>query len=153
MRDPLPGRRVLARRAAALILAFAVLLVGGCGRDGEGLHPAARAVQELLELRADDVRDAEAYAPYFEESALATALAEGSDEPTGTPRVPRWETPYVSEATTETASVVVVWKASDGFPGWPAVNIFLLSLIEDRWVVVDALEATSAPAPLPSGSR
>jgi len=132
-------------------LLIAALALTGCSPGGDDLHPAARAVQELLELRVKDVRDAGAYAPYVQESSLASALAEGSDEPTGTPRVPEWETPYVSEATSQTASVVVVWKASADFPDWPTVNVFLLGLEDDRWVVLDALEATAPPEPMAPG--
>jgi hypothetical protein len=139
------------RRTAPLLFILVVLLalIAGCASTTSAeKHPAARTVARLLELRRDDVRDPKRYAPFFMESELATALAEGSAEPTGTPRVPLWETPYVSEETSRQASVVVVWKADAAFEDWPAVNIFLLERFEDRWVVTDAIEATSAPAPL-----
>lgn len=141
---------VRGRRLVLLFLAVVLTLgvVSCTSTDPAVDHPAAIAVDELLELRRDDVRDPREYVPYFLESSLATALAEGSDEPTGTPRVPRWEPPYVSEETSTTASVVVVWKVDDDFEGWPAINIFLMSLEGERWVVTDAVEATSAPTPI-----
>jgi hypothetical protein len=139
------------RRLVPLVFvaALVIALVAGCKAAAPAVdHPAAETVQRLLELRRDDVRDPEAYAPFFLDSELATALAEGSGEPTGTPRVPEWEAPYVSEESSESVSVAVVWKADPDFEGWPAVNVFLLSLTDGRWIVVDALEATAAPAPL-----
>ena len=85
-------RRSLISTVAVLFLAALLVGAAGCGARGEAYdHPAARAVAELLELRRDDVRDAGAYAPYFAESAIATTLAEPSEVPTGTPRVPAWE--------------------------------------------------------------
>jgi len=62
--------------------------------------------------------------------------------------VPEWEPPYVSEETSSGADVVVVWKASDDFPDWPAINIFKTQQSDGRWVVIDALEATTAPEPM-----
>lgn len=136
-----------------LAAAAVMVLVVGCAPGSDVDHPAARAIQELLELRRADVRDASAYEPYFESRELAATLAEGSNEPTGTPRVPDWESPFVSEETTDTASVAVVWKADDAFPDWPAVNIFTLTLHQGRWVVIDAAEATVAPKPVsPDGA-
>ena len=126
-----------------VLLAFAA----GCTSSPAEKHDAAKTIDRLLELRRDDVRDPKAYAPYFLESELATALAESSTD-TGTPRVPRWDAPYVSEETSQQVSVVVVWKADKDFKDWPAVNIFMLERNDDRWVVVDAIEASSAPAPL-----
>lgn len=133
---------------AVLVTALAFGSVACRSADSATDHPAAQTVGELLKIRRKDVRDPEAYAPYFLESSLATALAESSEEATGEPRVPLWETPYVSEETPTTASVVVVWKADAAFEGWPALNIFLMSLEDDRWVVIDAIEATSAPEPI-----
>ncbi len=143
-------------RVVASTLLLAVLLVRGCGADPATSHPAARTIQKLLELRAKDVRDAKAYAPYFEESALATALAEESTEATGTRQVPPWKAPYVSEETTATASVVVVWEKSAAFPDWPKANIFAVALREGAWIVIDAIETTSPPEPIKralSGSK
>ena len=140
-------RRTVCVLCVTIMLASAALT--GCGSLGPAYeHPAAVAVEELLRLRADDVRDAGAYEPYFLDPAVADALVEPSANATGTPRVPDWERPYVSEETSATADVVVVWKPSDDFPDWPDVNIFVMSLVEDRWVVSDAEEATQAPPPL-----
>jgi len=146
------------RRSAAsayLLLAFALvcaLALAGCAA-GSDEHPAVTVIRELLELRRADNRDPEAYERFFLEPELAAALAEGSGEPTGTPRVPQWEQPYLSEESTASASVVVVWKTDDEFEGWPAVNVFSLSLVDERWVVIDAVEATSAPEPLRDTSQ
>lgn len=129
----------------ALALALALALVG-CAADAT--HPAVTAITDLLSLRRDDVRDPSAYEPYFADAELAAALAQGSGEPTGTPQVPEYEPPYLTAETTSTADVAVVWKASDAFPEWPTATVFMLSLADDRWIVLDALEATSAPEPL-----
>lgn len=144
------ARAHTARICLSLAMAVAVAVVAGCatGSSVAERHPAARTIQELLELRRHDVRDPKAYRKYFEESALATALAEGSVEPTGTPSVPQWQPPYASAVTSSTASVVVVWKPSADFPDWPAVNVFSLKLDKGRWLLVDAVEATSAPEPI-----
>src|SRR5574340_864410 len=72
--------QVLMRTARIVImtaLGVALLVAAGCATSAATKHPAAQAIQRLLELREDDVRDAAAYADYFEESALATAVAEG----------------------------------------------------------------------------
>lgn len=137
------------RRAAAWMLVATGLLavLAGCAPEG-AVHPAVSVIEDLLELRRADSRSAETYAPFFLESSLATALAEPSGDPTGTPRVPLWETPYVSEETSDTASVVVVWKQDPDFEGWPGVNVFSVQLLEGAWVVVDAVETTTAPPPL-----
>ena len=135
----------------AVLAAYAVTACAGA-RPSPGVHPAVLAVESLLELRRDDVRDAEAYAMYLADPAVASALAEPSEVPTGTPRVPEWETPYVSEEGSGTASVVVVWKPDAMFEEWPAVNVFLTEVVDGRWVVTDALEATSTPVPI-GGAR
>ncbi len=132
------------RMVAAVMVAAA--LSSGC--SAEAAHPAVARVTDLLELRRDDVRDPAAYEEYFADTGLAAELASGSGEPTGTPQVPDYDTPYLAAETTSTADVAVVWKASDDFPDWPAVTVFILSLTDDRWLVIDALEATSAPEPL-----
>lgn len=137
------------RRLIPLVCLAAVVLatIAGCASVASS-HPAARTVEGLLELRRDDVRDPKAYAPYFLESSLATALAQSAAETTEAPRVPEWDRIYVSEETSSGASVAVVWKKDKAFPDWPAVNIFSVELRDDRWVVVDAVEATSAPKPI-----
>lgn len=134
-------RRTLA--ALSLILALAL---AACAAPA--MHPAITRIADLLELRRSDVRDPAAYEGYFADPELAAALAQGSGEPTGTPQIPEYEPPYLTAETTSTAEVAVVWRASDDFPGWPAATVFLLSLVDDRWVVTDALEASSTPEPL-----
>lgn len=155
MNASLALRRFRRPGVAALLavgMTAAVVLLASCGGTDElsyaESHPAARAVEAVLELRAEDVRDVDAYVPYFESSEVATALAEASDVPTGTPRVPGWKTPYVSAETSTTADVVVVWKETAEFPGWPVANVFSTRLLDGRWVVVDAVETSSAPEPV-----
>ncbi|MBC7266044.1 MAG: hypothetical protein H5T75_03600 [Coriobacteriia bacterium] len=148
------GRRV--RIAHGLLAVTALLCVlaapaAGCGIvETSPKHPAVRAVEALLELRRDDVRDAKAYTRFFEDSAIATALVEPGLVPTDTPRVPRWRDLYVSKAASSTAEVAVVWKPDDAFKEWPKATVFSLALVDGRWVVVDAREETQAPEPAPS---
>lgn len=139
------------RRFAPIIalLAVSVALTACSGGGGGPLpHPAVTAVSELLELRRDDVRDVDAYAPYFEDAELAEALAAPSESPTGTPRVPPFQAPYLTAESTSTAEVAVVWEQDDAFPDWAPVTIFSTRLADDTWRVVDALEATLTPEPL-----
>lgn len=134
------------------MLALAVLvLLAAC--TAPAAHPAVARVSELLELRRDDVRDPAAYEGFFGDPSLASSLSEGSGEPTGTPQVPEFDPPYLAAETTSTVDVAVVWKASDDFPDWPAATVFIMSLLGDDWVVVDAIEATAAPEPLVAPSR
>ncbi len=130
----------------SLMFVFAAVLLAGCAADA--VHPAITAIASLLELRRDDVRAPGAYEKYFADPAIAAELASGSSEATGTPQVPEYEPLYLTAETTSTADVAVVWKASDGFEGWPAATVFMLSLDDGRWIVIDALETTSAPEPL-----
>lgn len=154
--NPSPVLRRIRRPGVVALVAVgmmsAVVLLASCGGTDKltyaEAHPAARAVEAVLELRADDVRDVDAYVPYFESSEVATALAEASGVPTGTPRVPGWETPYVSAETSTTADVVVVWTDTAEFADWPAVNVFSTRLLEGHWVIVDAEETSSAPEPV-----
>ncbi|MHB1016874.1 MAG: hypothetical protein ACYC2X_03145 [Coriobacteriia bacterium] len=133
----------------ALLLALCALLAA-CSDGGGGPlpHPAVGAVTELLELRRDDTRDVSAYAPYFEDAELAEALASPGDEPTGTPRVPPYRPPYLSAESTSTAEVAVVWESDDDFPDWAPVTIFSTKLAGGTWLIVDAIETTTAPEPL-----
>lgn len=133
------------RHLAPIALTLALALAA-C--TAQAVHPAVTRVAELLELRRSDVREPAAYEVFFEDPSLASALAQGSGEPTGTPQVPEYDPPYLSAETSATADVAVVWKMSDDFPDWPAVTVFILSLVDGDWMVTDALEATSAPEPL-----
>lgn len=136
----------MTRRPSTAFIACVLVLLAACAAPA--VHPAVTRVMDLLELRRDDVRDPASYEAYFADPELAAALAEGGGEPTGTPQIPEYDSPYLTAETTSTADVAVVWKVSDEFTGWPAVTVFILSLDDDRWLVVDALEATSAPEPL-----
>lgn len=135
-------------RRVSLIVALLMLCapVIGCAGGEEPLpHPAVTAVTELLQLRRADVRNADAYAPYFEDAAMADALAEASGVPTGTPRVPPYRAPYLSAESTSAAEVAVVWEDGDGFPEWVPVTVFHTRLTEGQWRVTDAVETTVAP--------
>lgn len=137
--------------AAMALLGALAALAAGCGIvERNPKHPAVQAIESLLELRRDDVRDAKAYTRFFEDSAIATALVEPGLVPTGTPRVPRWRDLYVSKAASSTAEVAVVWKPDDAFKEWPKATVFSLALVDGRWVVVDAREETQAPGPAPA---
>lgn len=133
------------------VVAMAGVLLAACAAPA--VHPAVTRVADLLDLRRSDVRDPAAYETFFEDPTLASALAQGSGEPTGTPQVPDYEPPYLTAETTSTADVAVVWKTSDDFTDWPAVTVFILSLVDGDWMVTDALEATSAPKPLAAASE
>jgi|GEM_PF-1620039 len=132
-----------------VVVTLSLLLAGlsGCGSTPEP-HPAVERVDELLQLRRDDVRDPAAYEGYFADPRFAASLAQASTEPTGTPRVPPYEPPYLAAETTSTVDVAVVWRADDAFPEWPAANVFRLALEDGLWVVVDAIEADPAPESL-----
>lgn len=135
-----------------VVLAVALGVLAGCSAPKEVRHPAVEAIVDLLELRRDDVRDPAAYEDFFENPELAAALADSSGEDTGTPQVPEYEDPYLSAETSATADVAVVWKSSEAFPDWPAATVFSLVLADDRWIVVDALETTVAPEPVPAAA-
>ena len=137
------------RRIALAAIVLALALLTACSGSGGPLpHPAVTAVSELLERRRADARDPAAYEPYVGDPELAAALAGGSTEPTGTPRVPPYRNPYLSAESTSTADVAVVWEPDAAFDGWAAVTVFSTALEDGRWVVVDALETTAAPEPL-----
>lgn len=134
------------RRHFLALATLAVVLLAACAAPA--VHPAVTCVSGLLELRRADVRDPAAYEMYVGDSELAAALAGGSTEPTGTPRVPPYRDPYLSAESTSTADVAVVWESDAAFDGWAAVTVFSTALEDGRWVVVDALETTAAPEPL-----
>lgn len=139
------------RRVALIIatlLAVSAALTACSGGGGPLPHPAVTAVSELLELRRDDVREVDAYAKYFEDASLPEALAAPSDVPTGTPRVPPYQTPYLAAESTSTAEVAVVWEPDDAFADWPSVTVFRARISDGAWRIVDAVETTAAPEPL-----
>lgn len=136
----------------ALAVVFTSLIcmsTTACSGGGGPLpHPAVTAVSELLELRRDDARDPAAYVPYFADPSLAEALAAPSDEPTGTPRVPPYQPPYLSAESTSTAEVAVIWEPDDDFPDWMPVTVFATQFVDGTWLIVDAIETTAVPEPL-----
>lgn len=140
-------------RALACVLALACALalasaLAGCSNTTS--HPAAAAVERLLELRRDRATDVSAYAPLVADSEVATALADAAKAATSTVApLPAWKAPYVSAETSVGASVIVVWKADAAHPGWPAANRFAMRLVSGRWVVADAAELTAKEIPPP----
>ena len=139
------------RRSALIIatlLAVSIALTACSGGEGPLPHPAVTAVSELLELRRDDVREVDAYAPYFEDTELAEALAAPSELATGTPRVPPFRAPYLSAESTSTADVAVVWELDEQFADWTPVTVFSTRLVDGAWRIVDAVETTVTPEPL-----
>lgn len=134
-------------RLATVLLVASALVLAGCSTTPSDRHPAVQTVVSVLELRRDAVTDAEKYRPYFADPAVADALA-ASEEATQPP-VPAWEEPYVSAESSATAEVVVTWKASKDFPGWPTATVFMLDLVDAGWVITDAADATGdVPVPL-----
>ena len=145
------------RSGAALALALALALVlgsiAGCSRlTPAERHPAAKNIQQLLELRREKVDDPARYGRYFAESEVATSLADSAREATeGQRLVPEWQRPYVSDEGTSTAEVVVRWRRDEGPEGFPAATVFKMRLEDGEWRAVDASEVasdTAIPAPL-----
>ncbi len=131
------------RRIILPVLLAVCLLFAGCAAEDTAArqHAAATTVDKLLDLRADNVREVTAYEPFFSDPAMAQALVEGSTSETAAATVPKWEEPYVSAVTSDTADVVVRWVGRTGtFESWPEATIFRMSLEGSRWVVVDAVE-------------
>ncbi|MDO9556448.1 MAG: hypothetical protein Q7J82_02540 [Coriobacteriia bacterium] len=139
-------RLLLSALAASMIVA--ILLVVGCSGAPTDTHSAVATLTELLELRRAGTADAEAYAPYFSDSALATAMADSVGEDHA-PAVPPWDSIYVSAESTQGADVVVVWRADDAFPGWGTATLFKMRTEGDGWIVEDAIDASAdIPSPL-----
>lgn len=148
------------RRSATLVVALAVATVlvagvSGCASapSADAGHPAALAVEKLLELRHARSKDATAYALFFKSDAIPQSLADASaKETTATkPPIPEWQAPYVSSVSSASADVVVLWKSDAAFPGHSAGTVFTLERYQNRWVVVDASDvrdAAKAPPPL-----
>jgi hypothetical protein len=139
------GRRI----AACLLIVTIAIAVTACSDDTAAYeHPAAVAVAGVLELRSAGNTDTVAYEPFFSDPALAAQLA-GNTSP-GTSAVPDWQEPYVSRLADESADVVVRWDdAAGAFPDWPKVTVFSLSLLDGRWVIVDATDPPgTTPPPL-----
>jgi len=131
-------------------LLLPVVVLAGCASNpatSADSHPAAQAVERVLQLRARHVTDPSAFAQYFAAASVATALAQSADTTAGA--IPGWQLPYVSKATTSTAEVVVVWHTSTAAANWPAASIFTMRREVGGWVIVDASTSTmKAPEPL-----
>ena len=143
-------------------IAVGVLLIGALavvfGLRAARLDPPAQAVQSLLELRSANSTDTKAYERYVESTSVASALAEDSaGRKSGTSPIPPWQRPRVSKETTSGTEVVVTWRASDKFKGWPTSTTFMVRLRDGRWVVVDAEEsqskASGETSSTPAGSK
>ena len=146
------------RRAYAIGVAVAIVVVAALvvvyGMRSRTLEPAAQTVQDVLELRADNVTDTAAYARYIESTSVASALAEdAAGRQPGESPIPEWETPRISRETSSTTDVLVKWRPSERFKDWPESTVFAVALRNGQWLIVDAeesqpesSEATTAPA-------
>jgi hypothetical protein len=139
------------------LLAIAVLLAAvsltACAPAPGTDHPAARTVERLLELRAERSTDGAAYAAVVADSEVASALVEAARLASSTVApTPDWEAPYVSNVSSSTAEVVVVWRASSAHADWSAATVFAAVRRGDGWAVTDAREATSGAIPKPLAS-
>ncbi|MDZ4178392.1 MAG: hypothetical protein U1E29_04045 [Coriobacteriia bacterium] len=140
------------RLVFALMVAVLAAGLAACAAEPARLDPPAQVIQSLLELRAQRSTEASAYAEYVAGENVARELAQAAvEETTGVTPTPDWESPYVSEQTSATADVVVVWKEPQDWADWPTATIFKLSLLDDgRWVAVDAAgvnEGEEVPSP------
>ena len=100
--------RLIGPLVTVALLACA-LSMAGCAKE---LPPPAEAIQSVLELRSENSTDVAEYARYFEQSELASALAEDAATRQDKSPVPEWETPTVKSSTDTSAVVVVTWKRS-----------------------------------------
>ncbi len=140
-------------RSALVVLAAAVLALAGCAA-ATVTDPAAATVQKALELRRDQVKDVASYAPRFEESAVATALADAAKASTTTVApIPEWQAPYVSKEETARAEVVVVWVVDKTHPGWASATLFALRRDAAGWVISDAQDVATGAIPKPLKTR
>ncbi|MDP2234128.1 MAG: hypothetical protein Q8K89_10865 [Actinomycetota bacterium] len=140
MRHLMYGRRrvVLAALALTMVFASAASLVGCSGKAEVASDPVS-AIESLLQLRYERSTDASAYAELISEPELAIQLAQASaEESSAVPPTPEWDTPYLSMTNGTTAQVVVVWKARDGFAGFPPATRFDLEELDGVWKTVDA---------------
>lgn len=137
-------RRHRPRLAAAVGLFVVTLALAACASELSG--PAA-VVQEVLTMRRDRVTDAKRYDPLFADPKIGAQLAEDSAAATQTP-LPPWSTPYVSEESSSSAKVVVVWSSGEErFKDWPKASIFLVQREKGAWVIADAQSATGTVPP------
>lgn len=145
--------------AAAMSVAVVVVVAGMAfyRTQNPPLDPPAEVVQNVLELRRERSADASAYAQYFANVEVAqmlaqdaTATAANATATAGSP-IPEWNRPYVSEQSSGTASVVVVWKRTPSFKEWAKATLFNLEGGGATWKIVDA-EEISKSIPPPRGS-
>lgn len=150
MAAPVGLLRSIARRFALLL---AGVLLAGCGPSGPAYeHEAARMVADLLELRSRAATDPADYAPFFADSAVATALADDAVSRGDSPQevLPKWERPYVSaETTAGGVDVVVVWRRSGETTGEPPAHRFVMVPSDDTWRITDAIPLTREEIPDP----
>ena len=134
--------RPRARSLILLVLTLTVLV--GCTHSGIATtHLAATTVAELLALRSAATTDPAAYTPYFADAGIAEQLGASGAEGA----IPGFDTPYVSKLGGSSADVVVRWKDTDAFPGWPSATVFVMELDDGRWLVVDAVDASGTLPP------
>lgn len=134
---------------AVLIAALAVGAWLFLGPTTAERHPAARTVQEMLELRRSQETTAAPYERYFESTSIAGDLAAAAarEKQAKTDSVPGWDRPYVSSASSTDATVVVVWHREPSFSEWPVASLFLMHLSEEQWRVRNASTVTSEAVP------
>jgi len=145
---------VLAIAVGLLVLGVATWLFLGRLSEAER-HPAARTVQEMLEVRRSQETTREPYERFFETTSVPEELAAAAkqEREADKPSLPPWERPYANAATSREATVVVLWNRDPGFEDWPVASVFRMRLSEDRWRVSDASTVTSGTVPPPLGTR
>lgn len=144
------ARRTWPTVVALAAACFLALAAGVSCSQAPDLAPPERAIQSLLELRAERSTDASAYAEFLGTTDLAIELARASAEETSdAPPTPPWEPPYVAAETSATTEVVVVWKDRQTFSDWPPATIFTMEARDGGWVAIDArsVEATEEVPP------
>lgn len=140
-----PMRIIRFRAVVALGVLLLALALAGC--TSATLSGPVAVVQKALELRRDRVSDAKSYAPLFADPDIGAQLAKDSAAATQTP-VPAWSDLYVSEETSSSSSVVVVWSRTEKrFKDWPKATVFSLEQTRSVWVIVDAQEASGTLPP------
>jgi hypothetical protein len=118
---------------AATLAVLALAVVAGAGQGGP-----ASTVDHLLTLRNQRSQDATAYAHYVNEEVANALIKDAARSDPAKPALPAWERPSVTEESSASAEVTVVWKKSAQFAKWPKRTIFLLQKSDGVWKVVDA---------------
>lgn len=130
------------------VISLVALALSGCKPASS--TPVA-SIQAVLDARLGRSADPASYAPYFQQSSVATALADDSKGATSAP-IPRWEPPYVSKQATSSAEVVVKWLPDAAHKGWPKADVFVLEMQDGRWKIIDA-QAVQGSIPKPVAGR